>query len=166
MDTGAGYVVGSTTTTRSTGCISRAVDAGPVMAVPLSVRRVRKARSWRAGGRSAEFTPADLDMATTFANHAAVALELADAAPPSSVALLEDRDRIARDLHDHVIQRLFAAGMSVESAATVLGPDRGLTGSAVWSDIDDTIRQIRTSIFQLAASTRSAPERGPAAGRC
>ena len=53
-------------------------------------------------------------MSTTFADHAAVALELAAArADQQRMLLLEDRDRIARDLHDHVIQRMFAIGLSV-----------------------------------------------------
>ncbi|MEO8749448.1 histidine kinase [Dermatophilaceae bacterium Sec6.4] len=90
-------------------------------------------------------------MATTFANHAAVALELADArADQQRVILLEDRDRIARDLHDHVIQRLFASGLTLQSLASGLGSDpRGDRLSRVVTDIDDTIRQIRTSIFKL-----------------
>jgi signal transduction histidine kinase len=97
------------------------------------------------------FTDADLDMATTFANHAAIALELADArADQQRVLLLEDRDRIARDLHDHVIQRLFAAGLSLESLVSALGTDeRAKRVAGVVDDIDDTIRQIRTSIFHL-----------------
>ncbi|MBV9822282.1 MAG: GAF domain-containing protein, partial [Actinobacteria bacterium] len=69
----------------------------------------------RLSGRRA-FSDNDLQMATIFANHAAVALELADARSyQQRTLLLEDRDRIARDLHDHVIQRLFAAGLSVQS---------------------------------------------------
>jgi signal transduction histidine kinase len=66
------------------------------------------------------------------------------------MALLEDRDRIARDLHDHVIQGLFAAGLTVQSVASALGssgPSERLP--RVVEDIDATIRQIRTSIFQL-----------------
>jgi signal transduction histidine kinase len=97
------------------------------------------------------FSDADLDIATTFANHAAVALELADGRQQEQrMALLEDRDRIARDLHDHVIQRLFAAGLTVQSVASALG-GAGPSGrlDRVVNDIDDTIRQIRTSIFQL-----------------
>jgi signal transduction histidine kinase len=80
-----------------------------------------------------------------------LALELADArADQQRVVLLEDRDRIARDLHDHVIQRLFAAGLSVESVASGLSaPAQANRLAEVVSDIDDTIRQIRTSIFQL-----------------
>jgi signal transduction histidine kinase len=90
-------------------------------------------------------------MATTFANHAALALELADArADQQRMLLLEDRDRIARDLHDHVVQRLFAAGLTVQSTASALNDDRHAQRLAgVVTDLDETIRQIRTSIFQL-----------------
>jgi signal transduction histidine kinase len=90
-------------------------------------------------------------MATTFANHAAVALELADARENQQrMVLLEDRDRIARDLHDHVIQRLFAAGLSVESVAARHDSDEtSLRLRRVVAELDETIRQIRTSIFQL-----------------
>ena len=66
----------------------------------------------------------DLAMAAGFAAHASVALELADSrAAEQRLILLEDRDRIAMDLHDHVIQELFAIGLSLEGAATQLGPD-------------------------------------------
>lgn len=69
--------------------------------------------------------------------------------------VLEDRHRIARDLHDHVIQRLFAIGMSVQTlqAASVSGqqPDTSVTArlDQVVTDLDRTIAQIRTSIFDL-----------------
>jgi signal transduction histidine kinase len=66
------------------------------------------------------------------------------------VAMLDERDRIAADLHDHVIQRLFAAGLSLQSTAATLGPGAPTTRIlATVDDLDDTIRQIRTSIFQL-----------------
>lgn len=68
------------------------------------------------GGRP--FTEADLGMAATLADHAALALELADArADQQRIVLLEDHERIARDLHDHVTQRLFAIGLTVQSVA-------------------------------------------------
>lgn len=135
-----------------TAHLSEVVPVGPLMVLPLvGTQRVRGALLvGRLQGRP-RFTAADLEMATTFANHAAVALELADArADQERVALLEDRDRIARDLHDHVIQRLFGAGLTVESVASGLrGDDRADRLSQVVEDIDQTIRRIRTSIFQL-----------------
>jgi signal transduction histidine kinase len=86
----------------------------------------------------------------TFANHAAVALELSDArGDQQRMAVLEDRDRIARDLHDHVIQRLFAAGLSVNALARHSSDEKGARLMRIAGDLDDTIRQIRTSIFQL-----------------
>ncbi|HEX8509422.1 MAG TPA: GAF domain-containing protein [Propionibacteriaceae bacterium] len=132
--------------------LAQVVDVGAVMAVPLSgesgpqgaiaVGRLRGRRS---------FASADLEMAEAFANHAAIARELVEArADQQRLAVLEDRDRIARDLHDHVIQRLFAAGLSVQSVATV-ERDEAVSSrlGRVVDDLDATIRQIRTSIFQL-----------------
>lgn len=133
--------------------LSRAVDVGAALVVPLvGFGRVRGALTvGRVRGR-AGFSSADLDMVTVFANHAAIALELDDARTDQQrVALLEDRDRIARDLHDHVIQSLFAIGLSTQSVAASMaaGPQRDRLAASV-EDIDATIRQIRTSIFQLA----------------
>ncbi|MEO6880121.1 MAG: GAF domain-containing protein [Mycobacteriaceae bacterium] len=138
--------------TEHTVHLTTLVALGPVMVLPLvGAHDVRGALVVaRLAGR-ARFTDADLDMATTFSNHAALALELADArAGRDRVVLLEDRDRIARDLHDHVVQRIFGAGLSLESVASTLRDDpRGAKLSAVVDDLDETIRQIRTSIFKL-----------------
>jgi signal transduction histidine kinase len=106
----------------------------------------------------APFTDADLDMAEAFASQAAIALELNDArADQQRLGVLEDRDRIARDLHDHVIQRLFAAGLSLQGIAATVdneAVDQRLTRTV--DELDDTIRQIRTTIFALQeASSRS-----------
>jgi signal transduction histidine kinase len=99
----------------------------------------------------APFTDADLDMAEAFAGQAAIALELSEArADQQRLGVLEDRDRIARDLHDHVIQRLFAAGLSLQSIAATVDDkavDQRLTRTV--EELDDTIRQIRTTIFAL-----------------
>jgi signal transduction histidine kinase len=132
--------------------LHEAVPVGPVMVLPLvgtSVTRGALAIG-RLRGRHA-FDEAELDMARTFAIHAAVALELADARKDQQrMVLLEDRDRIARDLHDHVIQRLFAAGLSVQSVSAGMGNSESADRlSKVVDSIDDTIRQIRSSIFQL-----------------
>ena len=68
----------------------------------------------------------------------------------TEVAVYEERDRLARDLHDTVIQRLFAIGLSLQSMAA--NPSAGRNAdrlTATIGDIDDTIRQVRTSIFEL-----------------
>jgi signal transduction histidine kinase len=136
------------------------LDVGPVLLVPLVGSRGVQGvlGAVRLRGRTA-FTADDLDMASSFANHAAIAIELADArGEQQRVAMLDERDRIAADLHDHVIQRLFAAGLSLQSVAMGLcgnpAADRIL---ATVQDLDATISQIRTTIFQLHAPEGSAP---------
>ncbi|HEX2904837.1 MAG TPA: GAF domain-containing protein [Jatrophihabitans sp.] len=140
--------------------MSEVLEVGALMALPLIGARGRRGVLLvaRLRGRP-RFTDAELGMAMTFANHAAIALELADArADQQRMVLLEDRDRIARDLHDHVIQRLFAAGLTVESIASRLPAGQQSERLAgVVTDIDETIRQIRTSIFQLRGSLIASP---------
>jgi signal transduction histidine kinase len=140
---------------------SEALDVGPLMVLPLMrAETVRGVLALvRARGRHA-FTAADLNMAAGFANHASVALELADArAAEERVILLEDRERIARDLHDHVIQELFAIGLSLEGTAAVISADhpaRRRIQQRV-EDLDRTIRRIRTSIFELRGAEVALP---------
>jgi signal transduction histidine kinase len=133
--------------------LSTVLDAGPIMVLPMadSSKMVGALSLARARG-AASFRPAEVDMAAAFADHASLALELANArADQQRVVLLEDRDRIARDLHDHVIQQLFAIGLSLESTATMAAADPAIADRlhASVADIDRNIRQIRTSIFQL-----------------
>ena len=66
------------------------------------------------------------------------------------MSVLDDRDRIARDLHDRVIQRIYAVGMSLQGAARL--PERDLVVERVSKavdELDDTITQIRSAIFEL-----------------
>ena len=128
------------------------VPVSHAMALPL--RGDTGPRGAIVAGRKlprAPFTDADVDMAETFAGQAAIALELSDArADQQRLGVLEDRDRIARDLHDHVIQRLFAAGLSLQSIATTINDgavDQRLTRTV--EELDDTIGQIRNTIFAL-----------------
>ena len=132
--------------------VSGELEVGPVLAVPLIGSRRVHGVLWaaRLPGRPA-FTTAELDMAGSFANHAAVAIELAAArSEQQRAAMLDERDRIAADLHDHVVQRLFAAGLSLQSVTTAVpaGPMQQRLATTI-QDLDDTIRQIRTTIFQL-----------------
>ncbi len=139
------------------------VQVGPVMVLPLIGRQ--GVRGSLVVGRSRgrrPFSQVDMEMATTFSNHASTALELAEARRDQErVLVLEDRARIARDLHDHVIQQLFAAGLMVQATTTHLDSERDVaTLSDVVTSLDQAIKQIRISIFQLqpasATGIRSA----------
>jgi two-component system, NarL family, sensor histidine kinase DevS len=69
------------------------------------------------------------------------------------VALLKDRERIAHDLHDLVIQRLFAVGMSLQSTTNLIDSPIALERiNAATDELDETVRAIRTTIFRLGAS--------------
>ena len=142
--------------------LGTAMDVGPVMAIPLIGQQGPRGALvvGRVPGRR-RFSDIDMDLATSFANTATIALELADArADQQRVALLEDRDRIARDLHDHVIQRLFASGLSLQSVAAHVGsPQQTAKLAGIVDDLDVTIRQIRATIFQLRGPLApAAPE--------
>ncbi|WSG48229.1 GAF domain-containing protein [Dactylosporangium sp. NBC_01737] len=93
----------------------------------------------------------ELAMVETFAGQAALALERARAQDEREMlAVVGDRERIARDLHDVVIQRLFAAGMQLQGATRLSGqPDVQQRIDRVVNDLDTTIRDIRGAIFEL-----------------
>ncbi|MFL6099423.1 MAG: GAF domain-containing protein [Actinomycetales bacterium] len=92
-----------------------------------------------------------LPLVESFAGQAAIALRLgAAAADREQLAVLGDRDRIARDLHDLVIQRLFATGMALQGALRGMEPaDRADRVRRAVDDLDQTIKAIRTTIFAL-----------------
>jgi signal transduction histidine kinase len=100
------------------------------------------------------FTDTDLSMATDFAAQASVAVELTAArADRAQLDLVEDRSRIARDLHDHVIQRLFASGLALQSTALrAPEPLRSAIGEQVGM-IDAAIADIRTAVFTLTSQS-------------
>ncbi|HEY2764201.1 MAG TPA: GAF domain-containing protein [Pseudonocardiaceae bacterium] len=132
---------------------------GPLMLVPLAssngtlgVLVVAK----EAGGRP--FDADDVAAITGFATQAALALELARSRDDRErLALLEDRDRIARDLHDLVIQRLFATGLGLQGTVRLAGNvEVAQRLSTYVAALDDTIREIRQAIFSL----RSPEEKG------
>jgi len=161
INTGRPVLVGDVTQQQSYLVhLAQLTPVGPMMALPLLGTQGSRGAVLvaRVPGRH-RFNEADLDIATTFAQHAAVALELADArADQQRMMLLEDRDRIARDLHDHVIQRLFAAGLGVQSVAASAGSDSGAGRlNTIVDDLDETIRQVRTTIFELRGPLTPQP---------
>ncbi|MBO0846853.1 MAG: GAF domain-containing protein [Nocardioides sp.] len=92
----------------------------------------------------------DRELLVSFADHAALALDRARAvADREEHAVTQDRERIARDLHDVVIQRLFATGMQLRAAALRGGDDLTDRVEQSVSDLDMTIRDVRATIFGL-----------------
>jgi signal transduction histidine kinase len=134
--------------------------AGPLMVVPLAAgEQVLGALilGRLAGGPG--FTEASLQMAASFAGNAAVTLELARArADQITLARMEDHDRIAADLHDHVIQELFALGMGLQGlAGRTSRPEHAERINGYIDTIDKVIGRIRASIFQLQARPQAPP---------
>jgi len=129
-------------------------DIGSLIVVPLAAGgRIRGALELGRLATGPEFTGIDLDMAASFASHAAVALELIEArADQIILARVEDHDRIAADLHDHVIQELFALGMRLQGhvGRGDLVTAQQINGYA--GSLDEIISKIRTSIFGLHRS--------------
>ncbi|MEP6482715.1 MAG: GAF domain-containing protein [Rhodoglobus sp.] len=133
---------------------------GPTMAVPLASSEdpIGVLTVSRLSGRP-RFTATDLDMVAEFAAQAGLALRLAAArADAQALALLEDRGRIARDLHDNVIQRLFGAGLSIQAVAGGVADltqrDRLVEQVEV---LEAAIAEIRTAIFAMTAQASSRP---------
>jgi len=102
---------------------------------------------------SMPLTSAAVEMVGSFAAQAGVALELADARRDAEqITVLQDRERIARDLHDLVIQRLYATGMSLQGAMPLISrPEAADRVSRAVDALDDTIGDIRSAIFALQA---------------
>ncbi|MEU3772694.1 GAF domain-containing protein [Streptomyces sp. NPDC032472] len=113
------------------------------------------------GGRP--YDAVDRLLASQFASQAALALVLADAQHDrEQLAVYEDRDRIARDLHDLVVQRLFATEMMLEStkkrsAAAASGDTVGEELARAVDELDSTIQEVRTAIFALQQPPTDAP---------
>ena len=126
-------------------------DTGPLIVVPLAAgEQVCGALLLGRLAIRPGFTDTDLDMAASFAGHAAVAMELARArADQITLAQAEDHDRIAGDLHDHVIQELFALGMRLQGHAARSDPATAERVNGYVDTLDDVIKKIRTSIFGL-----------------
>jgi signal transduction histidine kinase len=134
---------------------------GPTVAIPLyagddalGVLMISR----QPEGRS--FTAADLEMAFSFAAQASIALEVVRAREDRKRAeTTRDRARIARDLHDHVIQRLFGAGLALQAASATVHADASAAIEAQIDVNDATIKDIRTAIFALGSGERQGAKR-------
>jgi GAF domain-containing protein len=137
---------------------------GPSMMLPLQAegRLIGTLALPRRRG-DLPYSPAEKLLATQFASQAALALVLADAQQRRErLAVFEDRDRIARDLHDLVVQRLFATGLMLESTQRRTAAEerdaevRATLGRAV-DELRSTVQEVRTAIFTLQQPPADAP---------
>ncbi len=127
---------------------------GPAVLFPLGAPgNVRGVLTVGRCHGAAPFPQAQADVVASFAAQAGVALELAASrAEAERLSLYEDRDRIARDLHDLVIQRLYATGMSLEGTMPMITrPEVASRITNAVDAMDETIKDIRATIFALQA---------------
>jgi signal transduction histidine kinase len=125
---------------------------GSVVAVPMQISDavVGVLMALRREGET-PFQPGAVPLLASFADQASLALALGEKnRAQRKLDVVTDRDRIARDLHDHVIQRLFATGLQLQSTLRRLEDPtvRARVEQAV-GDLDETVREIRTAIFDL-----------------
>ncbi|MFD7006188.1 GAF domain-containing sensor histidine kinase [Rhodococcus jostii] len=125
---------------------------GPALVLPLrATQSVAGVLVTLRHADASPFTDDQLALMSGFADQAAVALQLANSQRRMhELDVLSDRDRIARDLHDHVIQRLFAVGLSLQSTLQrAKSPDVKQRLVQSVDDLHDIVRDIRTAIFDL-----------------
>lgn len=133
-------------------------DVGQRPAIVMALSSEDSVLGVIAVARHQDDTPFDstyLDLVSDFAHHAAIALSLATArSRERELTVLADRERIAHDLHDHVIQRLFAAGLDVQGTmARSRAPEVNERLARTIDDLQGTIETIRSTIFELQSSS-------------
>jgi two-component system, NarL family, sensor histidine kinase DevS len=124
------------------------------LGVPIRVRDEVFGNLYLTDKKSTEvFTDVDEELAVGLAAAAGVAIENARLhARLHDLAVVEDRERIARDLHDTVIQRLFATGLGLQASIRLVGTDPDAAVERIESAVDDldvTVKHIRSAIFDL-----------------
>jgi signal transduction histidine kinase len=129
-------------------------DVGQRSAIVMPLRARDEVAGVIAVARSTDRPPFDdsyLEVVNDFATHAAIALMLASGREDArQLTLVAERERIAHDLHDHVIQRLFAAGMDLQgTVARTRSPEVVDRLNRTLDDLQTIIEEIRTTIFQL-----------------
>jgi signal transduction histidine kinase len=146
---------------RSPAAIEVTAGFGPAMTAPLGTGPGRGLLAvMRSEGREL-FTADELDLLSAFAAQASVVLELARAREREQrLQVQADRERIARDLHDHVVQRIFATGLALDRISRSLEetePDAAARISRRVDELDGTIARIRSSIFELKDAGDASP---------
>jgi signal transduction histidine kinase len=135
-------------------------ELGPGIIVPLRGSELVDgvlALAWTPGHHE-PFHALDPQLPAAFAEQAALALQVSRArSDQERLAVLEDRDRIGRDLHDLVIQRLFATGLTLQGTARMVDrPEVSDRLERTVDELDATIRDIRRSIFALGTGDAAA----------
>ncbi|WP_297601851.1 GAF domain-containing sensor histidine kinase [Mycobacterium sp.] len=129
-------------------------DVGQRSAILMPLRTDDEIAGVIAVARSADRAPFDesyLELVRDFATHAALALMVTSGREHArQLTLVGERERIAHDLHDHVIQRLFAAGMDLQGTVIrARSPEVAERLNRTLDDLQTIIEEIRTTIFQL-----------------
>lgn len=136
---------------------------GPFVAAPFGTadRRIGVLTVYRRRG-AAPFTPVAVDLLTAFANQAGVVILLAEGSTARQrVAIYQERERIARDLHDVIIQRLYAAGVQLDVLGRRLSrrlarKDAARLAEAV-DQLDETISEVRATVGRLRSADPGVP---------
>lgn len=132
-------------------------DVGQRSAIVMPLRAHDESSGVIALARGAyqqPFAASDLDLVEQFATQAAIALMLASGQDNErQLTILGERERIAHDLHDHVIQRLFATGMDLQGTlARARSPEVAARLNRTLDDLQTIIEEIRTTIFRLKST--------------
>jgi signal transduction histidine kinase len=132
------------------------------LGVPIRVREQVFGNVYLTDKTSAEaFTDVDEELVVALASAAAVAIENARLhTRVQELALVTDRERIARDLHDTVIQRLFATGLSLQGTFRLIRSDPAAAEARIEAAVDDldlTVKHIRSAIFGLESTRVGGP---------
>ena len=158
--TGAVFRSGTPVITAAFGHPPQAfTDAGRRPAIVMPLRSEHIVLGVIAVARNSDQPPFDaehLDLMSDFADHAAMALALASALEHTRyLTVLADRERIGQDLHDHVIQRLFAAGLDLQGTiARSRSSEITDRLNRTVTDLQTTIEDVRTTIFELHSTGR------------
>lgn len=135
-------------------------DIGPVLAVPLTLSPQVQGTLSLAWKRAHEdhYFALDAQLVSAFAEQASLSIQLASAREDQRLlAVFEDRDRIGRDLHDLVIQRLFAVGLGLQGTVRLVDrPEVAARLDQAVDDLDATIKDIRRAIFGLSSVDTAA----------